>query len=214
MLQIGWYSVSLARGWWETNMKNLILLICLTLLPHQSFAWNTVVMCGNGESTVGGGGCSGDYGPTLETGTDGNATNYRILLTRISLDCDGTIENINGWLGAGEDGDHNFVFVLYDDDGGSGEPGTLLWNSSFSVVQNGQPQAWYDDISISEAVTAGYVWAGIYVESGQIKWTYNIGAGEVRWETVADYQESSIPSPWVPGDDDHSTAERTFYIGF
>lgn len=193
-----------------------VFFVCLIffLLPLASSAWmGPLLGSGGGQSAALS--CaetaSGNYGKTYEDGTSSNASQYRIFLLKIDLGAaEGSDPTIYCYL-ADDSSDGQVKFVIYDDDGGSGEPGTRLYVSSSSTAVDSSSFAWKSE-STSTTCLTGVVWAGFIAGNAMNPgYQYKLSDGVVRYISNGNYDP---PAAWNTDGDTHSTASCNFYLAW
>lgn len=166
----------------------------------------------DGADTDCGTGCSGTYGLNSGASSTNPSNQYQIVLNKITIDCSGTVSYVEQYL---SDADLNYrevKYVIYDDDGGSGEPGTRLYTSA--AVYNAGSAAtlmWLQVSGVSLAVTPGDYWVGTIYESTATDTPYEVSTGQVRSIVNADFNP---PASWNTAGDAHFSTQRVVRIGF
>jgi len=190
--------------------RRLSLYFLLILLPLLLITGS--VYCGWYYAGGGAGGvpCSGTYGQTSHTlGAYAWSANYRCYITPVTTDCSETSGSICAWLNQVNTTNQRVTLVLYDDDGGSGEPSTLL--DSYEIDDTFSSAEAHCE-AFTATISAGNYWVGACAES-TVSY-YGLEAttgGDGRYYTPGSY---SVPSPWPHESDTTSAYDRTFYLSF
>jgi len=156
--------------------------------------------------------CSGYYG--LETqAANQQATIYQMIINKVTLDCDGTPSTLEQYLNTADTDAREIKFIIYDDDGGTGEPGTRLYVSAAMYNATWNSAQWIADASVGSvgSLAAGDYYIGVIFESTSTTIFYTLASGTARVITNADFIP---PASWNTGADLHSTAQRMCRIGF
>lgn len=177
----------------------------------------TAVMAGAGSAAPAGcsNDCSGSKGDTFTDGTETSTLEFEIILNKIQISgCSETNPTIYGYVRDSATGTAmNIKFVIYDDDGAGGEPGTLLWTGTSTLINN-TSFAWWSEVTSGDICLTGYYYVGAIfnINSGASyhmrKDTSGLGSRKV---TDADF---TPPATWPLDTDTHSTENRAFYLGF
>jgi hypothetical protein len=198
-------------------MKRQIFLALLSLsllCSQQSSAWTPAV-----QGMVGGGGaisgcantCSGNYGNTWEDGTQSGIVINYMQVTKIALTgaCSGSDPTLHAYL-TDNATTNNFWFIVYDDNGVGGEPGTLLYTSTAISTVNGTQ--WFTHVSAISCLvsTNGSLWIGI-ISGGSVTPYYKAGGTPTR---TVDNGSTNPPSTWPLDTDTHSANQRGFYLSW
>lgn len=191
--------------------KSILILLALLLLPAPSHAFMEAMSSG---VVSGGDTCSGNYDYDLQGASGTAASANMIRIEEVTIDCDGTIEDIVAWLDDVDGSTREVIFVLYDDDGTAGEPSTLLYNSS-APFYDAAASTFKEvtDSGISQSLTAGTYWVGVFFESAA-NFAYDTGVGQNRHITRSAFSVSDVPAVWPEGTDSHSTARVSVYMTF
>jgi len=199
-------------------MRKILLVLVLFFSASVLNAGQVKMMY---RGTGGGGACADDCsGNKGDTYTDGSeslvSTEYYMSVNKIDLGaCDGSNGTLNLYLKDTNLGSTATVkFIVYDDDGTGGEPGTKLYESSSGTVLDDTAYKYYSESIASAGCLTGVVWAGYICTLGggglhdQYKSTGNGGA---RMVVNANF---SAPASWDEDGDTHSGNNRPFYISF
>jgi len=204
-------------------MKKLIIAIAILAIASTGFCQAPITrmldMVVAAKKASSGGTCdtcSGTYGPTATNGAEESINSDRAVLTKVTLSesCEGDNPTIyiytrDGLLGTA----FNIRYLIYDDDGAGGEPGTRLYISSEDTLINNTSFAWWSEAVANDACLSGVVWVGFVCTraSGAAYDMYNDDGGETRYVNIS---SMAAPETWDPGTDTHSVYSRSFYIGF
>jgi hypothetical protein len=150
--------------------------------------------------------CSGTYTTARDT-LSGSGTAFKTWLTKHTLGCAGTITEMYAYISWANTSAREIKLVVYDNDGGSGEPSTkeyesaalfnAAWNSSWGLRGlSGISQA-------IDANTDGIVWVGIMMESADTQRGYDLNTGN---SDERSYVSASfvVESPWPHATDTHT----------
>ena len=191
-------------------MKRL-LLICFLIFGLSSSV-SAISLIGSGIVSSGAA-CSGTYGRT--TGESNVSVNsYLIIVTSVTIDCSASAGSIIATLQDAHDATHEVIFLIYDDDGGSGEPGTKVWAGD--AMYDAGTEATFADITdtfSALSLTTGNYWIGMLYESTdtETKYRYEATSGQARYYDNVNF---TPPETWDYGEDTHSTAERVIWLSF
>jgi hypothetical protein len=192
-------------------MKRLIVILSALLFATAAWAiCPPVLQIVGGENAGAPGTCSGTYGTTTYTaGIAAVGASYRCYINKVTIDCSETSGQICAGIDDVNTSTAQATLVLYDDDGGSGEPSTLI--DSYEI----------DDIvsdptnhceAFSGSVSAGDYWVGICFENSSSDYRHEATTGGTgRYYTPGSY---TVPSPWPHATDSTSAYDRTFYLNF
>lgn len=133
----------------------------------------------------------------------------RCLVTKFTATEAGTITGVGAYITVNYGNDTIKVVVL-DDDGGSGEPGTLLYASpDISTTTEG----WYT-ASLSGSFTAKDYWIGI-VASGGCNYGRDDGLSGMNTRMAnGTFSRSSPPSTWPGTDASYDTSRMNVYLEY
>ncbi|MFZ7127001.1 MAG: hypothetical protein ACOWWM_12690 [Desulfobacterales bacterium] len=194
--------------------------IAITLLLLSSPAWagfGYTVYGGGHQAVAAGGACadtaSGDYGNTATDGSNFNVSQNQILVTEIDLSTDeGEDPTLYAYIQDNNLGSAaNYKWVIYDDDGGSGEPGSLLYVSD-SILIDQDAFAWDSLSSSGTGCLTGKVWVGVILDGAIAPGLkYNNTGANTRYISNADF---TPPETWDTDSDLTSTNARSFYMSF
>jgi hypothetical protein len=192
-------------------MKRLIVILSALLFATAAWALSPAFLqIVGGEEAGAPGGCSGTYGTaTYTAGIAPVGASYRCYINKVTIDCTDTSGQICAGIDDVNTSTAQATLVLYDDDGGSGEPSTLI--DSYEI----------DDIvsdptnhceAFSGSVSAGDYWVGICFENSSSDYRHEATTGgTARYYTPESY---TVPSPWPHATDSTSAYDRTFYLNF
>jgi hypothetical protein len=108
-------------------MKRLIVILSALLFATAAWALPPFLQIVGGEEAGAPGGCSGTYGTTTYTaGIAAVGASYRCYINKVTIDCSDTSGQICAGIDDVNTSTAQATLVLYDDDGGSGEPSTLI----------------------------------------------------------------------------------------
>jgi hypothetical protein len=155
-------------------------------------------------------GCSGTYGTNSQAYNAGANNVPSGYLAQITIDCNDSSFNICGQLDDYNTSDREVILVLYDDDGGSNEPSTLL--ESVTVDDTSESlQAQCEAITYS--ISSGIYWIGAIFESTTTKYGYlDTTTGTGRY--IQNLGSFAAPDPWPHATDSTSTYNRSFWLDF
>lgn len=131
----------------------------------------------------------------------------RCLLTKFTSIEAGTI-TLAGLRGALNFAPDSFKIVVFDDDGGGGEPGTLLYVGP--VLSYAAPG--FQTGAMSGSIVAKDYWIGAVALGGGYNWGENTGGGETRMANGT-FSYASPPSTW-PGTDGSYSIELDVYLEY
>lgn len=211
------------------------ILILFLLLPSLAFAeryngstWDSTsfkryngsawVDCSlyryNGSSWdyLSGSACSGDIG--TKSGAEYNVWANSAFLVQVTANCTGSVKRVGATLKDIDTGTRRVIYVAYDDDGGSGEPGTLLWESDpfWMGPSAGVFIQLQQYISGGLSVTNGdNLWVGVIFESGDSDHQGDATGGTGRFDSLASF---AAPATWDAAGDTDSAYDRAFWITY
>ena len=187
--------------------KLLIILLLLAVFIGQ--AWGVTCIRRGAE-------CTGDIGTTTYDSDNNTKTDYKGYVTEHSITCTGTLVSISAVLANVDTVASEYILVLYDDDGGSGEPGTLL-ASTTKDLDSGTDEDTFLTLTktISESVTNGdTVWIGFFTEDQGSRYrTLTGGTGRLVQLTEAEFL---TPPDWgdIAATPTTSTLDRVGWVSY
>jgi hypothetical protein len=141
-------------------MKNLIACICLFLF---CFSGSTPYYYGAAETDSGATACTGTAGTDVGS-TEYNVANvnYAYLMeVTVSSGCQAdTGDEICAVIKNYDQSTYEFTFMVYDSDGGSGEPGTLLDSMAVSSSNSGSLDTVCENLTQSITFNNSTAWVG------------------------------------------------------
>jgi hypothetical protein len=104
---------------------------------------------------------------TPSSGMEDTATNYMVV-SKFTLASAAQVTKLRIYMdgnGSATGASQNFKGLIYDDDGGGGEPGTLLGTSQEITIPDGQSAGWVDfPFASPVALASGDYWLGWYAD--------------------------------------------------
>lgn len=196
--------------------KYLFILLCfipfLTAASIQDMHKAVIT-----RKNAAGGSCSGNYGRESAS-NETTPSVYQCIINQVTLDCSASSGTVMALVKDANDTSSEVIFAIYDDDGGSNEPNTLLWASSECYDDTcdvtGDTDTAFDDIGQNFSglsLEAGIYWVGVCYESTITDMKYEASSGIVRTKTNTSH---AAFSPWPYATDSNLTSERAYWISF
>lgn len=195
-------------------MKKLFLTIALSFfLTASAWAISGPFM----QSIVGSGGnvCSGTYGTS--SGADNSAASaYIIRLRPITIDCNSPATySIKAVLQDVDVDTREIKFLIYDDDGDSGDAGTRLYESS--AMYDASTASSYEiveDSGVTTSLSPGKYWVGpLYESTGNAsEFQYDGTTGSLTLKHIQG--DFTSPATWDTDNDSTSTAQDCYWLDF
>jgi hypothetical protein len=192
--------------------KNLILIIFALFFATTAWAVSPAILQMVGGGTAATGNCSGTLGTTTYTAGQQTPSAATICYVKpITMDCDDTGGKFCARLYNVNTTDRRVSFGIYDDDGGGGEPSTLLdsyvVDDTFGTVTNH-----CEDFTATLVDTNTY-YVGFCVEATQTSYGAEATSGS-SGERYIDHSSYTMPSPWPHATDSTSSYNRTIWMDF
>ncbi len=160
--------------------------------------------------------CTGDNGPNAGTTAVIAGANGKCIITKVALGLCGPTTSINiqhYQIAVSFNTSSEVILVAYDDDGGSGEPGTILGKTTafqvtpglFSTYGDTGWKSWISNPSLDNDI-----WIGACYEYSGTAYKYN-ATGASRLLTVGDFEN---PGNWDTGSDTPETREVRVQVRF
>jgi len=154
--------------------------------------------------------CSGTYGNTWEDGLPSGLSAGEYVIERIQLTGSCAGSNPTVYISTYETGPvNNLKFVIYADNGGGGDPGSLICFPVAGQTISDSTLHWLNKAVTGGTCLSGYAWVGAGGDGVWYQHYKNVGTSR-RYAGSYD----SPPDPWPSESDTESSTTRGIYLSW